>query len=129
MAEQPVDTNLRDITQLAEPVAVSTRDGRLLVGWSVRQDTVVVQAEDLEGPVTVAIGNHHVETNELFGATSASASAQPLTALQLPEGSLNLADEYFPPYMLPEISGPDELQTTEARRSFWCIVFRRMRGC
>lgn len=129
MSDQPVSPTLRDVAHLAEPVAVATQDGRLLVGWGVRQDTVVVETDTLEGPVTVAIGERHIETAELFESSSDVGTGQPLTALQLPEGSLNLAGELFPPRMLPEIPDPDEPQTMGARVSFWCIVFRRMRGC
>lgn len=129
MSELPVSEHLRDVSQLAEPVAVSTPDGRLFVGWGVRQDTVVVLADGIEGPVTVAIGDRYLETTELFEASTALDSAQPMTALQLPEGSLNLAGELFPPHMLPEIPDPNEPHTHNARVSFWCIVFRRMRGC
>lgn len=129
MSDQSVSSQLRDVSYLAEPVAVSTNDGRLLVGWGVRQDTVVVEADDLQAPVTVAIGDQQIETSELFESSADAVPGQPLTALQLPEGSLNLAGELFPPRMLPEIPDPEEPQTMGARVSFWCIVFRRMRGC
>lgn len=116
-------------SRLAEAIKVQTDDDLVLVGWAVRQDTVVVQAGGLTGPLTVTIGDREIEATEVFESEPALGSWQPLTALQLPEGSLNVAGEVFPPHMLSNGPAPDDPQTMGARVAFWCLVFPRMRGC
>lgn len=115
--------------RLAEAVAVRTQNNVVLVGWAVRRDTVVVQAGGLTGPLTVTVGDREVEAIETFETTENVDSWQPLTALQLPEGTLELAGEFFPPHMLSNGVSPDDSETMGARVLFWCLVFPRMRGC
>lgn len=129
MSDQSATPDTRDLSKLAEAVAVRTENDVLLVGWGVRQDTVVVQAGGLQGPLTVTIGDQEIQATEIFEANQDIDSWQPLTALELPEGSLNLAGDLYPPHMLPEIPSPDDPQTMGARVAFWCLVFPRMRGC
>lgn len=119
----------------SHPVEVA--DGVTLPGWAVRTDTIVVHAAHLPAPVRVHIGHDWVTAVETFEArlgldadpdsTAASAlDGIPWTAIELPEGSLKVDGEAFPPGLTPPASNPAE---RGARVAFWCLVFPRMRGC
>lgn len=130
MPEQSVAANYTpDLTKLAQSIPVHTADGVLLVGWAVRNDTVVVHASGLTGTLTATVDDRPIEAVDTHEAVKDVDSWQPLTALELPQGSLRVAGELFPPHMLPAVASADDPQTLGARISFWCLVFRRMRGC
>lgn len=106
-------------------VPVRTAEGILLAGWPIRRDTVLVHAGGLSGPVTVTIDGREVQATATHESTRGIDSWQPLTALELPENSLEIRGERFPPDMADE----EPRFGHGARRAFWCIVFPRMRGC
>ena len=117
------------LTQQTEAYQVTLNNGIDLVGWGVRADTVVVQASGLTGPITVTIDGQDVEVSEVIESNGVEGLSMPITALELPEGSLPMAGESIPPQMAPPEPSPDEPQTMGARTFFWCLVFPRMRGC
>ena len=112
--------------QRAEAYRVTLDHGIDLVGWGIRADTVVVQASGLTTPITVTIGDQNIEVAEVFTADGVDGFSMPLTALELPEGSLKIQGEAMPPHMLDQQQSPDE--PMGARTFFWCLVFPRMRG-
>lgn len=117
------------LTQQTEAYRVTLNNGIDLVGWGIRADTVVVQASGLTGPITVTIDGEDIDVTEVFESQGAEGLSMPITALELPEGSLPMAGESIPPQMAPPEPSPDEPQTMGARTFFWCLVFPRMRGC
>ncbi len=117
------------LTQQTAAHRVTLSNGIDLVGWGIRADTVVVQASGLTGPITVAIDGHAIEVTEVIESNSVGGLSLPLTALELPHGSLEMQGETVPPHLAPPEPAPDEPRTMGAQTYFWCLVFPRMRGC
>lgn len=118
------------LTQQTEAYRVTLSNGMHLVGWAIRADTVVVQASGLTGPITVTIDGQGLEVTEVIESQGVEGLSLPLTALELPEGSLEMHGETIPPHMAPPAPSNDgETTTMGARTYFWCLVFPRMRGC
>src|SRR5699024_5526345 len=109
-----------------EAVKVRIGDDMTLVGWAVRQDTVVVQASGLNGKLTVTVGDQEVPVADTFESIDDPDTSLPMTALQLPEGTLDVTGELFPPHMLTNGASPIDPQKMGARVAFWCLVFPRM---
>lgn len=121
--------------QPAVECTVDAGNGLTLPGWAVRTDTVVVHAGGLTAPVRVRLGDDWItavdsfETQlilEVSDESGASGESVPWTALELPEGTLPVDVEAFPPGLTPPAPDPTRYG---ARVAFWCLVFPRMRGC
>lgn len=117
------------LTQQASTYRVTLENGMTLVGWPIRADHVVVQASGLTGPITVRIDGQDVEVTNVYESAGVEDFSMPVTALELPEGSIDVPGEIIPPHMAPQEQADDGSQTMGARTFFWCLVFPRMRGC
>lgn len=118
----------------APQVPVTTVDGVRVPGWVVRRDLVVVQAGGLKQPISVTVDGVQVQAEIVHETTRDPADDQPWTALELPDGTLDVVGEYHPP-TLPAAPRPappgdgDRVRTLGARVAFWCLVFPQLRGC
>ena len=117
------------LTQQTQAYRVTLSNGVDLVGWAIRADTVVVQAAGLTGAVTVTIDGENIEVVEVLESQGVDGLSMPLTALELPEGSLPMTGETIPAHLAPAEHSGDGSSTMGARTYFWCLVFPRMRGC
>lgn len=112
----------------ARSLPVRTPGGMVLVGWAIRNDTVLVQASGVEANVRVILDGQDVlpiavhESAAGWGADS----AWPVTALELPLGTLTVGRERSVPGFGPA-SLPSDVQP--AHVAFWCRLFPRIRGC
>lgn len=111
---------------IAAQVSVQDANGVRIPGWAVRQDVVVTHAGGLQPPLTAVVNGDPVEAEVVHEATIELDSEQPWTALELPEGSIAVQGERFPPGLA---AGADDRPGFGARRAFWCIMFPQMRGC
>lgn len=117
------------LTQQAEAYRVTLENGMTLVGWPIRADHVVVQASGLTGPITVHIDGADLEVTDVHESAGVEDFSMPVSALTLPEGSLDVPGEIIPPHLAPPEHADNGTQTMGARTYFWCLVFPRMRGC
>lgn len=117
------------LTQHAAAYRVTLDNGMTLVGWAIRADTVVVQASGITGPVSVTIDDQQVEVTEIFASNGVEGLSMPLSALELPQGSLPLAGEVLPAHLAPTQVDDGTSTTSSARTFVWCLIFPRMRGC
>lgn len=125
---QPEET-VQDPTARTVPVQVN--GGILLVGWAIKQDTVLVEASGL-GSARVSISGRDVTPIASHETTQGVDSRLPLTALELPAGTLEVSGEHYPPHLGPAVLSPDAIPDVEGpgdRIAFWCRMFPRMRGC
>lgn len=111
---------------LAQQVQVDTADGARMPGWVVASDVVVVQAGGLKAPISVTVDGATLTAEATHETTLGVDDEKPWTALELPDGTIEVAGERRPP-TLPESLGTD--RPLGARRAFWCLVFPLMRGC
>lgn len=154
MSEQSPSSPQQPATPATPAVSASTAALHLvqiggdltLPGWAVRPDTVVVHAGGITAPARVRIGADWVTAVDTFeaelgrsldlalnddddgqdDAAAVDAEQVPWTALELPEGTLAVDVESFPPGITPPAHDPSRFG---ARVAFWCLVFPRMRGC
>lgn len=117
------------LTQHAAAYRVTLDNDMTLVGWAIRADTVVVQASGITGPVSVTIDDQQVEVTEIFASNGVEGLSMPLSALELPEGSLPMAGEVLPAHLAPTQVDDGASTTMSARTFVWCLIFPRMRGC
>jgi len=117
------------LTQQVSTYRVTLENGMNLVAWPIRADHVVVQASGLTGPITVRIDGQDIEVTDVFESNGIEDLSMPMTALELPAGSLELAGESIPPHLAPLKQDDDGTKTMGAKTYFWCLVFPRMRGC
>lgn len=130
----------------ARALMVTDAEGRVVEGWAVRRDLVVVLQARLTAPHTVLLDNQTVQAVAAHERTGADGT---WTALVLPEGSLPLDGELLPSgidplAVLPGLRGRDpsgrpvpSVQGLEAEDpdawhtdgSWWCNVFPRLPGC
>lgn len=104
---------------------VAVHQGKiLLTGWAVKNDVVVVLAGGLDASVEVTVDGQRIGVEEIYETTKGFERWEPLSALQLPEGTLNVGAEAYPPGMEPEHS-----RGMPATYAFWCRLFPRIRGC
>ncbi|MCW4465255.1 hypothetical protein OK351_07035 [Glutamicibacter sp. MNS18] len=96
----------------------------LLTGWVIKTDTVLVRAGGLNGQTEVSVGDRRVKVEDIFEMTRGIDGWEPLSALQLPQGTLQIKGEAFPPGIEPP--GAPGMPATYA---FWCRLFPRVRGC
>lgn len=115
-----------EVPAAAAEVAVSSGDVITLPGWAIRSDTVLVHASGLPDPIRVATDGEWVTAVDTFEAAVGVESEQRWTAIELPEGTLEVDGEAFPPGVTPPATDPTR---TGARIAFWCLIFPRMRGC
>lgn len=111
---------------LAQQARVDTPDGVRLPGWIVASDVVLVQAGGLKAPISVTVDGVTLAAEAMHESTLGVDDEQPWTALELPEGTVEVVGDRRPP-TLPESLGTD--RPLGARRAFWCLVFPLMRGC
>lgn len=105
--------------------AVPVHHGNLLLtGWAIKRDTVLVRAAGLNGDTEVTIDNERIPVQDIQETTRGIDGWEPLSALQLPQGTLEVPGEAFPPGI-----EPPQLPGDPARYAFWCRLFPRIRGC
>lgn len=123
----------------ASPVRLRDAQGREVEGWAVRQDLVVARCTGLQTPVTIILGSRQAVSVAVYERTVEADDGQAWTAAVLPEGTLPLEGELFPPGFdrLARSGMPIGTDHTAHRskapaqvtRSLWCFVFPRARGC
>lgn len=119
---QPAGTDQR---RIAEQVPVQANGGILLIGWAIRRDTVLVEASGLVSP-QVIIDGQEVTPIQTHETTREMDSWLPLTAFELPAGTLEVDGEFHLLDLGPTPLPPGALGD---RFSFWCRMFPRLRGC
>lgn len=110
-------------TRSAQSIAVH-QGNLLLTGWAVKDDVVVVMAGGLDSSVEVSIAERRIAVEEIYETSRGIDRWEPLSALQLPEGSLKVGAEAFPPGLTPPPA-----RGMPATYAFWCRLFPRIRGC
>lgn len=117
----------------AEPVTVLV-DDRRLVGYLIRSDAVLVMEPDVRLPAIVFVNDREVAPIEahrpgiLDPETLEPSDTYRWTALQLPDGTVDVPGERIPPGVDVPISD-EPGKGHGARRSMWCWFFPRLRGC
>lgn len=128
LPSQPVDSRQADAPVqdgIAEKLPVYASNGIVLVGWAIKRDTVLVEASGLESP-HVIIDGQEVTPIQTHETTRNMDSWLPLTALELPAGTLEVHGEFYLPNLGPAPLPPNVLGD---RIAFWCRMFPRLRGC
>ena len=118
--------DLPGIQQPAPPaLPVPVHHGHLLLtGWAIKTDTVLVMASGLTEHTEVTINDERIKVENIFEITRGLEGWEPLSALQLPLGTLEVSGEAFPPGIKPP-----ELPGHPAVYAFWCRLFPWIRGC
>ena len=96
----------------------------LLTGWAIKRDTVLVRASGFTGEISVDIDGECVMVDSVHEMIREDEGWEPLSALQLPVGTLGILGEAFPPGIEP----PAE-PGNPAVYAFWCRLLPRIRGC
>lgn len=130
--ETPSNDNvvaLPDLSGVQAPVRpalpVPVHYGELLMtGWAIKRDTVLVKASGFTGDICVSINGERIRVDSIHEMVREDESWEPLSALQLPAGALNIVGEAFPPGIEPPAEPGDP-----AVYAFWCRLFPRIRGC
>lgn len=123
----------------ASPVRLRDAQGREVGGWAVRRDLVVARCAGLQTPVTVILGSRETVSVAVYERSVEADDGQAWTAAVLPEGTLPLDGELFPPDFDRLARSVMPLRTdhtvhrseapAQVTRSIWCFLFPRARGC
>ena len=108
----------------ASTVLVRIEPGIVMTGWAIRTDVVLVRASGVTDRASVHINGKDISPLAYHEATENRLEAwEPLTALQLPPGSLPVTGDAYPPGLVPD-HDPDR-----AWRPLWCLIFPNLPGC
>lgn len=135
----PSPTSPSPSSSAASPVRLQDAQGREVEGWAVRRDLVVARCAGLQTPVTIIIGSRKAVSVAVYERTIEADDGQAWTAAVLPEGTLPLEGELFPPDFDRLARSVMPLRTdltvhrseapAQVTRSIWCLLFPRARGC
>lgn len=114
-----------------KPYAVTVFAGNdTITGYLIRSDAILIAAPDeLALPLAVEFPDgHRVDVIGVHFTASLSVDGYPLCALRLPDGTAEVDGELPAP---PDLVEPEKFDPmhSPARRSIWCRMFPRLRGC
>ncbi|WP_346922101.1 hypothetical protein [Glutamicibacter creatinolyticus] len=99
--------------------------GRLLLtGWAIRDDAVLVRASGLDESATVTVNGRNLGVLKVHESTTGKGNWEPLSALQLPAGTLEVSGDAFPPGLEPPRPPGDPV-----RQPGWCHYFPWLPRC
>lgn len=138
----PADDGTGRTTPSPSRVRLRDAQGREVEGWAVRRDLVVARCAGLQTPVTIILGSREIVSVAVYERSVEADDGQTWSAAVLPEGTLPLEGEVFPPGLDRLARSAIPLTTdhtdhtvhrseapAQVTRSIWCFLFPRARGC